>query len=349
MIEPFLEELENRLDPQTEEALEAEWNRFLDRRFDGGIFRPRRRAAAPARLEWPSILINHALRDPELLLLRELRSVSDTLAAGSGNLLNIRCNYGTSILPSLFGVEPFYLDDDCDTLPTSMPLADGRDGIRRLVDAGVPPLDRGLAPKVFDTAAFFRARLEPYPKLREYVRLYHPDLQGTADVAEVVWGSGIFMEFYDDPALIRAFFELITAAYREFMDRWEREFPPLSDRFRCHWGWGHRGKIVLRDDSAMNLSPDMYAEFVLPFDRALLERYGGGVVHFCGRGDHYIDLLAGVPELTGIQLSQPECNDMEKIYRHTVDRGIPLFGLPLEAAEQALACGRPLHGLVHCC
>lgn len=40
MIEPFLEELENRLDPQTEEALEAEWNRFLDRRFDGGIFRP---------------------------------------------------------------------------------------------------------------------------------------------------------------------------------------------------------------------------------------------------------------------------------------------------------------------
>ena len=49
MIEPFLEELENRLDPQTEEALEAEWNRFLDRRFDGGIFRPRRRAAAPAR------------------------------------------------------------------------------------------------------------------------------------------------------------------------------------------------------------------------------------------------------------------------------------------------------------
>ena len=159
MIEPFLEELENRLDPQTEEALEAEWNRFLDRRFDGGIFRPRRRAAAPARLEWPSILINHALRDPELLLLRELRSVSDTLAAGSGNLLNIRCNYGTSILPSLFGVEPFYLDDDCDTLPTSMPLADGRDGIRRLVDAGVPPLDRGLAPKVFGTAAFFRARL----------------------------------------------------------------------------------------------------------------------------------------------------------------------------------------------
>ena len=75
----------------------------------------------------------------------------------------------------------------------------------------------------------------------------------------MVWGSGIFMEFYDDPALIRAFFELITAAYREFMDRWEREFPPLSDRFRCHWGWGHRGKIVLRDDSAMNLSPDMYA------------------------------------------------------------------------------------------
>lgn len=55
------------------------------------------------------------------------------------------------------------------------------------------PLDRGLAPKVFGTAAFFRARLEPYPKLREYVRLYHPDLQGTAGCCGGGLGQAVFL------------------------------------------------------------------------------------------------------------------------------------------------------------
>ena len=38
---------------------------------------------------------------------------------------------------------------------------------------------------------------------------------------------------------------------------------------------------------------------------------------------------------------------MEKVYRHTVDKGIKLLGLAREAAEAALARGRDLHGQVH--
>jgi hypothetical protein len=47
-------------------------------------------------------------------------------------------------------------------------------------------------------------------------------------------------------------------------------------------------------------------------------------------------------------MSQPEYNDMEVIYRNTVDKGIKLLGLQPEAAEAALAAGRDLHGCVHC-
>ena len=47
-------------------------------------------------------------------------------------------------------------------------------------------------------------------------------------------------------------------------------------------------------------------------------------------------------------VTQPALNDMETIFRHTVDRGINLLGLETEAAEQALGRGRPLHGRVHC-
>ena len=80
----------------------------------------------------------------------------------------------------------------------------------------------------------------------------------------------------------------------------------------------------------------MYREFILPFDRYILEHCGGGVVHFCGRGDHYIDQLVLCKGITGIQLSQPEFNQMEKIYRHTVDIGLRLLALPASEAEGAL-------------
>lgn len=49
-----------------------------------------------------------------------------------------------------------------------------------------------------------------------------------------------------------------------------------------------------------------------------------------------------------MNVTQPALNDMETIFRNTVDRGINLIGLEQETARQALARGRQLHGRVHC-
>ena len=40
-------------------------------------------------------------------------------------------------------------------------------------------------------------------------------------------------------------------------------------------------------------------------------------------------------------------NDMEKIYRATVDQGKIIIGMPEPEIARAGACGRPLRGLVH--
>jgi hypothetical protein len=52
--------------------------------------------------------------------------------------------------------------------------------------------------------------------------------------------------------------------------------------------------------------------------------------------------------LHAVQLSQPECNDMERVYRATIDKGIRLLDLRRDAAEQALEAGRDLRGMVQC-
>ena len=104
---------------------------------------------------------------------------------------------------------------------------------------------------------------------------------------------------------------------------------------------------MLRDDSAMNLSSDMFNEFIRPYDQRLLDEFGGGAIHFCGRGDHYIAALSAMDGVHAIHLSQPECNKMDTIYANTVDKGIRIVGLDLAAAESAIASGRDLHGQVH--
>ena len=48
-----------------------------------------------------------------------------------------------------------------------------------------------------------------------------------------------------------------------------------------------------------------------------------------------------------INLSQPELNDMEKIYRATVDREKIIIGMPAAEIERAGREGRPLYGRVH--
>lgn len=48
------------------------------------------------------------------------------------------------------------------------------------------------------------------------------------------------------------------------------------------------GRLLIRNDSAIMLSPQMYAEQVRPHDQRLLLAVGGGSQHFCGNGQHLI-------------------------------------------------------------
>jgi hypothetical protein len=345
-IRPYLEDLEQRIDPAGEQELQAAWDTFVRGECTDDLFIPRRSYAAPARIEWPRVSINQAQHDYDCMALSQLSACSWALAEGNGRVLCVRCNYGTPILPSLFGVELYYMEEELNTLPTCLPLA-GVDQIRAQAAAGVPGIDQALWHEVRAMARHYQELFAPYPNISQWVHLYHPDVQGPMDCVELLWGSALFLALHDVPELAKQMLQLLTDTYVTVMNDWFELVPPDGD-VSYHWSMCQPGRIMLRDDSAMNLSPEMFGEFIAPYDAQLLQRYGGGTIHFCGRGDHYIDQAAALPGLRAINMSQPELNDMEKIYRHTVDRGILMLDLRREAAEAALAANRDLHGRVHC-
>jgi len=341
-----MEDLERRIDEETEDRLYAEWAGFTEGRFDGDIFSPARSTSSPPGVEWPDVSVNAALDDFDQMALQQFRTCSNALEDGNGRLMCVRSNYGSSILPALFGAELFIMADETNTLPTTRPLAN-IEKIEELIEAGVPDLNTSLGGRALEMGGRYAAIREKYPKIAKHVHVYHPDIQGPMDVVEVLWGSRLFVDIIDRPGLVRALLELVTETYIRYLRKWE-EVIPFEDGRQAHWSMMHEGYIMLRDDSAMNFSPAMFDEFIRPYDQRLLDEFGGGAIHFCGRGDHYIDSMCRMPGMHAIAMSQPECNDMEIIYRSTADRGIKLIGLQRDAALAAQAAGRDLRGQAHC-
>ncbi len=372
MIEKYLQDLERRIDPGAEENLLGQWRDFADGRHGEEIFSPKRPRPSPPSVEWPHVLVNDALEDCEAMALQQLEMCSKTLAEDSGALLAVRCNYGTAILPSLFGGQLFLMDRDIDTLPACRPLEGGAEAVRRLVDNGVPDVNAGLGAATWRMGQYFTRLFRDYPQVSEHVYIYHPDLQGPMNVCEMLWGSSLYLDLYDKPDLVRDFLALITETYIHFMRRWEqvvcsvprasKETPDgvtgLPNATNCvwepttnyavHWSMLHRGRIMVRNDASTNLSPAMYEDFARPCDQRLLTELGGGAIHFCGRGDHLIPKLSQLSGLHAINTTQPALNNVEAIFAGTVDQQINLLGFEREIADQALQRGRPLRGRVHC-
>ena len=345
-LQRCLEDLETRIDPDEEDSIYQSWLDFVEGRCGQTYFQPRRNYPSPSKVDWPKVPVNSTLDDFDQMALQQFGSCSDQLEKADGNLLSVRCNYGTSIIPLLFNVKPFVMEESANTLPICHPLNDLEE-IEKLITRGTPNLDGGFGSRVFEMGKFFKEIGAQFPKIGKYVHVYHPDLQGPMDICELVWGSRLFLDVIDHPQIVHAFLELACDTYTAFMRAWEQIYP-FQTQGNVHWGMLHKGTIMLRDDSGTNFSRRMYEKFILPYDQRLLDAFGGGAIHFCGKGDHFITLLGEMHGLHAIQLSQPHLNDMPKVYQHTIDKGIQLIGLDEKAAKEAIEGGIDLKGMVHC-
>jgi len=348
-LKDTLEALEEAIIPEVEDDLLRQWLDFTFDRFSQPLFSPRRKQTAQI-VSIPPVTINDTLgEDKESfgnMALSQLGGCLQQLVQGTGTLLSVRCNYGVGIMPSLFGCAIHTMKPEQNCLPTSRPL-EGEDAIRRIVGQGIPDLQGGLGGRVFAMGVLYREIMQKYPKIGRYLWLYHPDMQGPMDITELIWGSDLFIGLLDEPELAHALLRLVTDTYVAFYEKWNT-IMPYNGSHSCQWGMLHRGSLMLRNDSAMNLSPALCKEFIEPYDQELLQKLGGGALHFCGRGDHYIKSYCQMHQLYAINMSQPVYNNMETIYSSTVDRGIKIIGLDRAAAEKAIAEGRDLHSCVSC-
>ena len=341
----LLNDIENRIIPSVEDDFINQWQNFWDGKTNDIIFRPVRKIVSEPSIEIKNININDAIQDYELMLDMQLADVSKALS-NTDKALCMRANYGTGILSSLLGAELFEMPRSQNTLPTTKAFND-TDAIREIVEKGMPDINTALGAKVFAFGEMCLEIFRNYPKITKYVFMCHPDTQGPLDIAELLWGGEMFYEMYDNPDIVHALMQLITNTYIAVLDRWFEMYPNKED-LNVHWGWFIRGGICLRNDSAVNLAPEQYSEFALEYDQHLFNYYKGGLMHYCGKGDHFAGVAAANTNATAINLSEPHRNDMNKIFEGVLPTGKKLLGITkhgCQKAEEANVVGGMIHGL----
>lgn len=288
---------------------------------------------------WPH---HEIFDDPAKMLFTELVhafecSVASRPDVGDDLPCTIRANFGTVIIASLFGAQIEQVDDNppwvrSDPTKSRPP--------KSLLDRDPGDFSQGWCPKVIERYRFYNETLREYPRLQPLVRVVLPDLQGPFDTLELLCGSALFTELYDHSDDVAAALRALAAAQIGFASRLA---PLLSDGpagFTHQHATMIRGRILIRDDTAILASPGVYREVIAAHDEQVLRSLGGGGIHCCGRVDRHVAAFLSVPGVECFDFGQAELNDLDAIYHLARTRKRAL--IRVWASEAELLSGQVL-------
>ncbi len=249
--------------------------------------------------------------DPEANLAAQLTSVRDHLEGlDDAYLPHIDTFLGTPLIASAFGGTVRFFDDKDPWIEEAV-IQDPRD-IDRLKRPD--PAKTGLTGRILGYIEHWKMQL------KDRLPLTMTDLQGPLSVAiDLMGASRFYMALYDEPRRVKSLLQMISEVTITFL----KKFIPLVEQEDGIHEWTglffprSRGVCRLSEDNLISLSPEMYREFIHPYNEMILGEVGGGIVHWCGDGSNNFETVLTTRGLTGVHNST--MGDMDLILRQ-VDR-----------------------------
>jgi hypothetical protein len=114
----------------------------------------------------------------------------------------------------------------------------------------------------------------------------------------------VCMDLIEEPDGVRAVLAELAELYIELADILLEIVPPFHGGYvtRMHM-WAPDRAITPQNDVSTLVSPSMYAEFVLPWDREIIAHFPYQSFHLHASEHHIVDLLLTIDELTAIQVT----------------------------------------------
>ncbi len=265
--------------------------------------------------------------DPEKMLYNELvhafgMSIVMNHEIGADLPWTVRANFGTVLIASMFGAE---VEQNADNPPWVRPDCERKITPREVADTDPKDFSQGWIERAARTMQAYQQLLQPFPELRQKLIITLPDLQGPLDNLDLICGSELFLYLHTMPKEVEsALSNLATAQielYKHF-SQWTTE--PATGYCHQH-GVMLKGNILIRNDSAIMVSPEMYRGQIAPHDERVLLECGGGGMHACGKCDHLTDIFLSLPSIKSLDLGQPELNQIDLIHQRARDKKVPLI------------------------
>jgi hypothetical protein len=268
--------------------------------------------------------------DSEKMFINGLRDTLSVINGNYGAVPSMRANMGCGIIPSLFGTQQRLFEDIMPWLVDHVKKEDIK-----------PKYDFNINDSEEFAAAMghmdFMTEILRENDLTGKVFVYPLDLQGPIDTAHLIYGDDIFYDFYDDPEFIHQLLKVscdaVYFAMNECFTRMDK-----SDAFVTHYNHliipADLGGIKISEDTTTLLSPALIDEFARPHLHNMLDFFGGGYVHYCGKNDHLLNVLFEEPLIRGINFGNPEKQDMTNVLERCCATGKIYVGrLPMNGGE----------------
>jgi len=263
---------------------------------------------------------------PEKMLFNELAHAFDSSILLHSELnddlsFTIRANFGTVVIASLFGGLVEQRGDN----PPWIRHFETQDEFKTILEKDPFDFSQGICPQIISRYQFYQEVLADYPNLQKCIKIVLPDLQGPLDSLELLRGSDIYTDFIIDPETIENGLRLMAEAQVGFARHLKPFITDGPDGFSHQHSVAIKGNILIRNDSAIMVSPEMYTGQVAPFDEYVLDGLGGGGVHSCGKIDFNVPEIFRLDSIKSFDFGQSYLNDVDSLYPLAREKKIPLL------------------------
>jgi len=249
--------------------------------------------------------------------------------------LTIRPDYGCVLIASIFGAKVEQVEDN----PPWIRHTDTKISYDQIIQNSSSDFEKGIVPDVVECFKFYLDILKDYPNISKTVNIVLPDLQGPFVNLELIRGPEIFTDLYSHRDLFLEAMAKVTEIQINLARYFSQFISEKIDGYSHQHSFLIKGGILIRDDTSIMVSPEMYREMIASFNEQILQACGGGI-HCCGNFDHIIREFLSLKSIQCFDFGQSELSDIESIYKIAEEKNLPLIRINVD--EDDLVSGKIL-------
>lgn len=243
-------------------------------------------------LPWDKYLL-----DKELSLKVKLRSIEEHLKYVNDEYVPyIDTFMGCPVVASIFGGNVEYFRDKDPWIKDN--VINNLEDIDKLKKPD--PKKAGLAKKTLEFIDYWKIETDGK------IPISMPDIQGPLSVSiDLMGAEKFYLGLFDDPKRIHKLLRIITETIIDFL---KILYPKLEEEDGAYEWTGiffpkGKGRVRISEDNLISISPDVYSEFLQPYNEMILKEVSSGIIHWCGDGSNNFESVLTTQNLTGVHNS----------------------------------------------